>query len=435
MVRIARYKHQPLNTGRGQIRLVRIERAQSDEPLTLHVETFDLENAPPYSALSYTWGSAASTYRIRVDGMWLDVRKNLYQFLREFRREPGQSQWLWIDQISIDQANASERNHQVRFMSSIYTQCDSVTVWLNDDEGLCSSAARNFVSFQDPASLADLLRNEYFSRLWVVQEVLLAQHVRFLTPGNLWISWDAIQETVERTAVSYFRKLDLGTSSAMSLLALSGERLARSLDWCILKFSGNKCEEPLDKIYGFLGLIDPSYHFDVDYSRPKLEIYRNAVRYSSEGNRSDVAQILGRNMGIADLEVAKLVRPVERIRLFLPKARPRWCRDSRTKSVDLVNPRRSLILEPGPQAAQRPLQKRCTQETEERQLPPVPRPRWSILLESIPSLTKFESFATQQDLTRRKFVHRKGAVAAGDGTLHESLASLAHKTWTRLGLN
>lgn len=424
MGRSAPYTHEPLQEAREQIRLVMIQRARFNEPLAVHVQVFDLEAPPRYSALSYTWGPASPKYRITVDGKYLDVRENLFHFLREFRQEPGRPEWLWIDQISIDQTNVKERNHQVRFMSRIYSRCDSVTVWLNDD------SARNFVSFQDPAALAHLLRNEYFSRLWIVQEVLLAQHVRFLTPGNLWISWDAIQDTVGRTAKSYFAKLDLGESSAMSLLALNVERLPSSLEWCILEFSGNKCEDPRDKVYGFMGLVDPCYNFDVDYSRSKVDVYRDAVYYCSR-NRSEVAQVLGKNMGIDASEIDNFVKRVHSI--DLPLIFPSTSAGTDMNSVAEVpyEPRRSMVLEPlpcGTGAAPLDLGINVNKDA------CTPNLQVGSLIQSI-ALRRNDSFLTQQEKARRKFAHRKGAVSSGDGSLHGSLASLAHKTLTKVGLS
>lgn len=423
MSRSAPYRHQPLQEAREQIRLVMIERARFDEPLAVRVQIFDLEDAPRYSALSYTWGPAHPTYRITVDGRWLDIRKNLFHFLREFRQEPGRPEWLWIDQISIDQTNVKERSHQVRFMSRIYSQCSSVTVWLNDDN------ARDFVSFQDPAALAQLLRNEYFSRLWIVQEVLLAQHVRFLTPGNLWISWDAIQDTVGRTCKSYFAKLDLSPSSAMSLLALNVERLPSSLEWCILEFSGNKCEDPRDKVYGFMGLVDPCYNFDVDYSRSKLDVYRDAVYYSSR-NRFEVAQVLGKNMGIDPSEINKFVRQAERMDLSLAVSNLSLGTDSILNTVGVYGQRRSIVLEPSPHATwAAPLK-----GNNDREYALAPDARKNSLMQGI-ALPRNDSFLTQREKARRKFAHRKGAVSTGDGSLSGSLALLAHKTWTKLSLS
>lgn len=418
------YTHEPLQDGKEQIRLVMIERARFHEPLVVHVRVFDLENVPRYSALSYTWGPANPTYRITVDGKCLDIRENLYHFLREFRQEPGRPEWLWIDQISIDQTNVKERNHQVRFMSRIYSQCNSVTVWLNDDN------ARDFVAFQDPAALAQLLRNEYFSRLWIVQEVLLAQHVRFLTPGNLWISWDAIQDTVGRTAKSYFAKLNLSPSSAMSLLALNVERIPSSLEWCILEFSGNKCEDPRDKVYGFMGLVDPCYSFDVDYSRSKVDVYRDAVYYSSR-NRSEVAQVLGKNMGIDAPEIDKFVRQFGPIDFALNISSLSLATDSTSNIEGAYGPRRSIVLEPLPCATKAVPLDLGNNPTGYAL---APTSYSNDLMQSI-ALRRHDSSLTQQEKARRKFVHRKGAVSTGDGSLHGSLASLAHKTWTKVSLS
>lgn len=419
----APYTHQPLEEAREQTRLLMIERARFNEPLAVHVQVFDLENAPRYSALSYTWGPAKPSHTITVDGRRLNIRENLFHFLREFRQDPGRPEWLWVDQISIDQTNVKERNHQVRFMSRIYSQCDSVIVWLNDDN------ARDFVSFQDPAALAKLLRNEYFSRLWIVQEVLLARHVRFLTPGNLWISWEAIQDTVGRTAKSFFAKLDLSPSSAMSLLALNAERLPSSLEWCILEFSGNKCEDPRDKIYGFMGLVDPCYNFDVDYNRSTLDVYRDAVYYSR--NRTEVAQVLGRNMGIDAVEIDRFVEQMEHIELPLTLSNPPIQEGGNLKTNCIRTPHRSVVLEPPPRVTGlAPLNLRVNDA--EASNPTISRR--SSVLQSF-TLDRNESFLTQQEKARRKFVHRKGAVSTGDGSLHGSLASLAHKTWIKLSLN
>lgn len=39
-------------------------------------------------------------------------------------------EYLWVDQLCIDQANVFERNHQVGLMSKIFGQAAQVIVWL-----------------------------------------------------------------------------------------------------------------------------------------------------------------------------------------------------------------------------------------------------------------------------------------------------------------
>jgi Heterokaryon incompatibility protein (HET) len=50
----------------------------------------------------------------------------------ECRREcySGNTTWIWIDALCIDQQNNSERNHQVRVMGKIYEMAIEVLVWL-----------------------------------------------------------------------------------------------------------------------------------------------------------------------------------------------------------------------------------------------------------------------------------------------------------------
>jgi hypothetical protein len=60
------------------------------------------------------------------------LRENLHDFLGQMQRldekEPS-DEYLWIDQISIDQSKTSERNHQVQMVSKIYSQATSIIVW------------------------------------------------------------------------------------------------------------------------------------------------------------------------------------------------------------------------------------------------------------------------------------------------------------------
>lgn len=45
-------------------------------------------------------------------------------------RQDYSDQYLWIDALSIDQANVLERNHQVQQMAEIYSKAKYVLVWV-----------------------------------------------------------------------------------------------------------------------------------------------------------------------------------------------------------------------------------------------------------------------------------------------------------------
>jgi hypothetical protein len=97
--------------------------------------------------------------------------------------------YLWIDQTCINQSDVEERNAQVRLMSTIYSQCLSVIVWLGGGDPSLFEAARTLNNQEDYRSLCTLFRNDYFARLWVVQEVMLANALRILCKGRIWVSW------------------------------------------------------------------------------------------------------------------------------------------------------------------------------------------------------------------------------------------------------
>jgi hypothetical protein len=79
-----------------------------------------LEDAPGYTALSYTWGSAQQAKELLIDGTWVSVRQNVWNFLQQTRR--GRTwRFIWIDALCIDQDNPDERNHQVKMMRAIYS--------------------------------------------------------------------------------------------------------------------------------------------------------------------------------------------------------------------------------------------------------------------------------------------------------------------------
>jgi hypothetical protein len=127
------------------------------------------------------------------------------------------------------------------------------------------------------AALVRLLNNEYFTRLWVVQEVLLAQEVRVLC-GMTWVMLKDLETCAEQ-------KLTIVHSSIMneSLFLLwdrRHNRNYRNLQQCLDRYSMSKCKDPRDKVYALRGVLHAheSEHLLVDYKKPVLEVFYDAVR-------------------------------------------------------------------------------------------------------------------------------------------------------------
>lgn len=301
------YEHKPLDTTKQRIRLLKLEKG-NEGYIRCTINTFNIETAPPYQALSYVWGPPNPVRYILVGEKRMIIQSNLYRCLLNLRREK-EVDYLWIDQICIDQSNTIERNHQVQLMSLIYSRCSSMIIWLSDILGLCALAGRDFSQRQDRASLATLLRNPYFTRLWIVQEVFSARSIAVLTDGNTWSQWPAIQAVVLNTSVDAddcfaetrsltLRDLgsvmidhdfgvDKGVKTANIDLRYPLEKEftednadrhdGKSFKWFIEEFSSNSCEDPRDKIYGLMGLIPENQRLPIDYRKTIIEVYVDAV--------------------------------------------------------------------------------------------------------------------------------------------------------------
>jgi hypothetical protein len=68
----------------------------------------------------------------------LPVSRTLWNFLQALFAS-GQNEWFWADQISMNQLDVDERNHQVTMMSMIYSQAVEVYAWLGPQPDAWSS--------------------------------------------------------------------------------------------------------------------------------------------------------------------------------------------------------------------------------------------------------------------------------------------------------
>lgn len=141
------YDSVPLPLGSSDsVRLLRIldyDPQDDDAPISCEMTVAPM--TVPYVALSYMWGKDEATETITLNGLPFWIRKNLWDFLHQRRKdqraladrstqdgaEPvAEPQYLWIDALCIDQKTTLERNHQVGLMSRIYSSAAYVISWL-----------------------------------------------------------------------------------------------------------------------------------------------------------------------------------------------------------------------------------------------------------------------------------------------------------------
>jgi hypothetical protein len=315
--------YQPLDPDAQQIRLIHLYRYHGIIYCDLRV--FSLEDIPQYGCLSYTWGSSRSLQTINVNNGHLEVRENLYNFLVEYSLHP--SKYIWIDQISIDQSNIHERGHQVGLMSRIFKQADYVTIWLGDSDEYDQAAldlrgTTKVLGSNKLESASMLMRDVYFTRLWVVQEILLAAAVQILFKDGIYLPWTTL-------AAWQGSLVNVPAAAHRLLIAQRGRVLDQGLGRHITLFSVNECHNPLDKVYGLLGLSQTIGKFSItpDYTKSVFEIYKDVILAlcsefacsTTTGSIDEVMETnetLSRNLGICGVKIPTLKRLVSNLKVI-----------------------------------------------------------------------------------------------------------------------
>jgi hypothetical protein len=253
------------------------------------LETFGASNAPPYMALSYTWGDPSLTHEIMLQRKRYRIRENLFNALNAtldyMKFDPkketnpadlvtdrigGPLKYIWIDSICIDQSNIMEKNHQVGMMKDIYAGAALVLAWLGPSDATSRSAMRLFHKYRkdgvNRSSLESLKKRfwvsrklawstyvypflewEYWHRMWIVQEIALARR---------WIAMcgsDAIDGNVITQCVSYVSQVG---DHPTGLAVLKAKQSDRELGALIHTFYKHKCLDSRDRVYALLSIVE-----------------------------------------------------------------------------------------------------------------------------------------------------------------------------------
>lgn len=275
----------------AHIRLLRILPAEPGTVIRCRIEEFPLQGAPAYTALSYTWGSQHGIYEIYINDQPLLVPKNLWRFLSHAGAfANGLSGWLWVDMLSVNQVDLVERGHQVNLMPRIYGTANEVVVWLGpayrgsdvamsalaklpSGKGFAKQASRIWACDAGHA-LDGICRRPYWRRLWVFQEIRLAQKARLMC-GSKVVTWDRFQALMQlaHTESSISQPNDntevVVKSPAMRMIRLNLKSVDTML-WTLVQETRHlRCSDTKDKIYALLGVAAKGHEsIEPDYSMP-----------------------------------------------------------------------------------------------------------------------------------------------------------------------
>jgi hypothetical protein len=89
-----------------------------------------------------------------------------------------------IDELCINQADNEKRGHQVNLMGQIYSEAAFVLLWPGRD----TDRGSEVLNTGGPVR-SKLDKNRYWTRLWIVQEIMLAKDI--MVYYNLeWVEWE-----------------------------------------------------------------------------------------------------------------------------------------------------------------------------------------------------------------------------------------------------
>ena len=277
-----------------------------------------LEQEPRYWALSYAWGNSKSSFKILLNDQPFVVMENLYASLQQFQQMTQGSldiahQYLWIDAICINQEDTTEKNIQVPRMTDIYSLADQVILWVGinpplDDKGMAllfehasvvgklldtipkgqdsNEWMKSYPIAQELGSsysavlstLEKLTTRDYFRRIWVTQEVLLARREPVLLAGPHSTRLIDIFKLTMIMELDDSRSLAFNKNLGMSQLLIArtlicyepraDDGMRRMIRFCdptmkaadvLVRLLGMTCRKrttvPHDHFYGLLGIV------------------------------------------------------------------------------------------------------------------------------------------------------------------------------------
>ena len=316
--------------------------------LSCNLQCYDLSSCPTYTALSYEWGEVEPQVDIIVNGRLLLIRHNLRLFLGAIRARQrcgvlAKDLQLWIDAICIDQEDLSERNAQVSIMGTIYRKAVSVIAWLGVPQGwdpkstfafikadswdLCardrSRKCWGLIYSESIDRVLKMCQCRYWSRRWVVQEVMLARDVTLMC-GEHDLSWLILHSFILRLADSYplhqsqtIRTLNDTIPFIMSRHKYGGvcdKGLAPSIRQLLTDFRATDCENSLDKVYSLLGLASDGNTIPIDYGSSPLQLLWRVLA-NDRWSRIEELQFLAECLGVSEFFPTKFRQGDARIEL------------------------------------------------------------------------------------------------------------------------
>jgi hypothetical protein len=243
--------------------------------------------------------------------------------------------YVWIDSVCINQDDVHEKNIQVSMMDMIYSKAASVVAFLRPEDDNESDIATHFLeslgrdhrqqrrrtygitpwllgtyhsvfdglmdSSKGPSpgwnALTKLIGNKFWSRVWIVQELVLAPIDLRIFYGDhelCWINFCLFCQRIPSTtyidftyALQVFGENIMGTRLRVcETLRLRNKRMdeaSLALTDLLLAVRNMGSTNPLDRVYAFVGIAPAlASHITIEYSKPNEDPRPNIERLYTE---------------------------------------------------------------------------------------------------------------------------------------------------------
>lgn len=298
----------------NEIRLLDLAPGAHGDPLTGSLRKVQLSDAIVYEPLSYTWKDYESfeSFDNHVDQdalptIFLDniesfikIGTNCEKALCSVRKVATQ-RTIWVDSICVNQDDPEERSHQVNLMEQIFSKAFTVLIYLGQESqehasGMAMSLLgqperlRNVdgLNQHERESIKHLFERPYFRRMWIVQEVALAQTLELhCGPASTYLSAFAGRplEAILGAKIARPPWLKHSKHAASSLRELPIMSSAEQILRLIFDTASCQCKDDRDRIFALFSLLDSSNkrrlleYLSADYTKTTIQVYTQIAAY------------------------------------------------------------------------------------------------------------------------------------------------------------
>ncbi|KAH8760741.1 heterokaryon incompatibility protein-domain-containing protein [Hyaloscypha finlandica] len=266
----------PTRLSPNEIRLICLDSVPPAEtrptsPVHINLEVYPRDRCPEYEAASYSWGGENGDYTKRSpiyigkswDVLW--QTQSCWNLLQRLWLKERGARSVWVDAICINQEDLEERSTQVGMMALTYTRCSRVFAYLGEGKsnGPVASVPRYLYladvfgktedsdetppGFQLPGALS----LTYFSRIWIIPELILAPTALFRYGNEEFLALPRVFQELEanrdwewdKTQAEWLKFLGKGSMDHVSLFEL------------LQMTTNSRSSDPRDRLFAVFPLL------------------------------------------------------------------------------------------------------------------------------------------------------------------------------------